>query len=74
MTGSGKTTLAARLSEATGVPWHSVDDLTGRNSQLRLGAQGLIAELTVTARSFRGLADELERHPESLLRGKRGGP
>src|SRR5689334_3590074 len=52
----------------------SVDDLTGRNSQLRLGAQNLIAELTTTARSFRGLADELERHPESLVRGKRGGP
>lgn len=27
VTGSGKTTLARRLSEATGVPWHSVDDL-----------------------------------------------
>ena len=54
-------------------PVRSVDDLTGRNSQLRLGAQGLIAELTVTARSFRGLADELERHPESLVRGKQGG-
>ena len=28
VTGSGKTTLAARLSERTGLPWHSVDDLT----------------------------------------------
>lgn len=28
VTGSGKTTLAARLSEVTGLPWHSVDDLT----------------------------------------------
>lgn len=27
VTGSGKTTLAKRLSEATGIPWHSVDDL-----------------------------------------------
>src|SRR5579862_8741666 len=26
--GSGKTTLAKRLSESTGIPWHSVDDLT----------------------------------------------
>jgi adenylate kinase family enzyme len=25
--GSGKTTLASRLSEVTGIPWHSVDDL-----------------------------------------------
>ena len=26
--GSGKTTLATRLSQVTGVPWHSADDLT----------------------------------------------
>src|SRR3954447_15409069 len=51
----------------------SVDQMTGSSSQLRLGAQGLIAELTGTARSFRALADYLERHPESLVRGKRGG-
>src|SRR5436305_14981616 len=52
----------------------SVDAMTGSNSPRRLGANGLIAELTSTARSFRGLADYLERHPESLLRGKQGGP
>ena len=28
VTGSGKTALAKRISEATGIPWHSVDDLT----------------------------------------------
>jgi adenylate kinase family enzyme len=28
VTGSGKTTLAARLGARTGLPWHSVDDLT----------------------------------------------
>jgi adenylate kinase family enzyme len=28
VTGSGKTTLAARLAAATGIAWHSVDDLT----------------------------------------------
>lgn len=28
VTGSGKTTLAARLAIATGIDWHSVDDLT----------------------------------------------
>lgn len=28
VTGSGKTTLAARISRVTGIPWHSVDDLT----------------------------------------------
>lgn len=28
VTGSGKTTLAAQISAKTGLPWHSVDDLT----------------------------------------------
>ena len=28
VTGSGKTTLASQISESTGIPWHSVDDLT----------------------------------------------
>ncbi|MBO1754603.1 AAA family ATPase [Allobranchiibius sp. CTAmp26] len=28
VTGSGKTTLARKLGEATGIEWHSVDDLT----------------------------------------------
>ncbi len=28
VTGSGKTTLAAQIATATGLPWHSVDDLT----------------------------------------------
>jgi adenylate kinase family enzyme len=28
VTGSGKTSLAPRISAATGIPWHSVDDLT----------------------------------------------
>lgn len=28
VTGSGKTWLAERISAATGIPWHSIDDLT----------------------------------------------
>ena len=28
VTGSGKTTLARRVAGKTGLPWHSVDDLT----------------------------------------------
>ncbi|HJU36204.1 MAG TPA: hypothetical protein VJ716_02160 [Gaiellaceae bacterium] len=28
VTGSGKTSLAVRISTATGIPWHAVDDLT----------------------------------------------
>src|SRR4051794_39810660 len=63
----------ATLTTANGT-LRSVDAMTGSTSQLRLGAQNLIAELTGTARSFRALADYLERHPESLVRGKSGGP
>jgi paraquat-inducible protein B len=32
----------------------------------------LLRELTETARSVRGLADYLDRHPEALLRGRKG--
>ena len=28
VTGSGKTTLAAQIGERTGIPWHSMDELT----------------------------------------------
>lgn len=28
VTGSGKTTYASRLAQKTGLPWHSIDDLT----------------------------------------------
>ncbi len=28
VTGSGKSTMAARIADRTGLPWHSVDDLT----------------------------------------------
>jgi adenylate kinase family enzyme len=28
VTGSGKTTLAARVAQRTGLPWHALDDLT----------------------------------------------
>jgi len=42
------------------------------NSPLRLQTQEALREVTAAARSLRTLADYLERHPESLLRGKKG--
>lgn len=39
VTGSGKTTLAARLSAAAGLPWHSVDDLTWDPGWMEVPAQ-----------------------------------
>jgi paraquat-inducible protein B len=62
---------ATTLATANGT-LRMVGEAAGSGSQLRLGTNELIAEMTRTARSMRGLADYLERHPESLLRGKRG--
>jgi paraquat-inducible protein B len=51
----------------------SVDTLVGVNSQLRDDTSALMIELTGAARSIRALTTYLERHPESLIRGKSGG-
>jgi paraquat-inducible protein B len=40
------------------------------NSSLQAEAQRALRELTAAARSFRIMADYLERHPEALIRGK----
>jgi paraquat-inducible protein B len=37
------------------------------------GVERLLGELTDTARSIRLLADFLDRHPESLIRGRSQG-
>ena len=39
VTGSGKTTLAARLSGITGLRWHSVDDLTWQPGWVEVPAE-----------------------------------
>jgi paraquat-inducible protein B len=51
----------------------SVGTLVGANSQLRNDTSTLMVELTSAARSIRALTTYLERHPESLIRGKSGG-
>jgi paraquat-inducible protein B len=43
-------------------------------SALGTELSGTLDEVTRAARSMRVLADFLERHPEALIRGKRGGP
>ncbi|HEX7662863.1 MAG TPA: hypothetical protein VF407_00045, partial [Polyangiaceae bacterium] len=45
----------------------------GQNSDMQHGLERLLSELTDTARSIRLLADYLDRHPESLLRGRSQG-
>ena len=49
-------------------------DLTGPNSVQIQQLSSTLQEATRAARSVRVLADYLERHPEALLEGKKGGP
>jgi paraquat-inducible protein B len=45
-------------------------NLTGDDANLQRNANQTLDELQRTARALRALADYLQRHPESLLRGK----
>jgi paraquat-inducible protein B len=48
----------------------SVNQGYGSDSQIRQDIAGLLRQLQDTARSVKMLADSLEQHPESLVRGK----
>jgi paraquat-inducible protein B len=48
----------------------SADTSYGSNSQFQRDLERLMAQLNETARSIRLLADFLDRHPESLIRGR----
>ncbi|WP_448204295.1 PqiB family protein [Azospirillum sp. sgz302134] len=50
----------------------TTDSVIATTKPVAYDLQALVRELTSTARSIRGLTDYLERHPEALIRGKRG--
>ena len=50
----------------------TVQGLIGSSAPTGADLPRLIRELTEAARSVRGLADYLDRHPEALLRGRKG--
>jgi len=50
----------------------STDELMAPDSTLYLELRRMLKELSAPARSIRGMADYLERHPEALLKGKGG--
>ncbi|MBK5939658.1 MlaD family protein [Halochromatium roseum] len=60
----------AALDEAAAA-MRSIRQLTGEGSSTRYELDQLLTTATRAANSIRSLADYLERHPESLLQGKR---
>jgi paraquat-inducible protein B len=52
----------------------NIGAMTTENSELRYNLELFLTELSATARSLRTLADYLDRHPDSLLRGKASAP
>jgi paraquat-inducible protein B len=48
----------------------NISAMTAENSELRYNLEMFLTELSATARSLRTLSDYLDRHPDSLLRGK----
>jgi len=52
----------------------NASNLTGPNSAQVQQLDNTLQEVSRAARSMRVLADYLERHPEALLQGKKGGP
>lgn len=78
---AGATPLLAKLPEISEQMQQAVERANaafgangyGENSDMHHGLQRLLSEATDTARSIRLLADFLDRHPESLLRGRSEG-
>jgi len=48
----------------------TIEEVAGKDSQVRYRLSTALKELATAARSVRDLADYLERHPEALLQGK----
>lgn len=61
-----------RTIETIGRTANTAQSMIGEESSLRYDVQTLLRELSQAARSIRGFADYLERHPEALVRGKGG--
>jgi paraquat-inducible protein B len=59
-------------SDAAQSALQSVHGLVGQGGAPGPDLTELMQQLTDAARAVRGLADYLDRHPEALLRGRRG--
>jgi len=66
--------LAASIEAAVSAVEATLDDarnVLGEDSPLRDEFSGTLQEITKAARSLRTLADDLDRHPEAVVVGKR---
>jgi paraquat-inducible protein B len=61
--------LSGVLEQAR-VTLKSADSVVAQDSVLYLEIKRALRELSAAARSIRGMADYLERHPEALIKGK----
>jgi paraquat-inducible protein B len=76
LSGAGVTALVQvqRSADAVAQAAEALRGATGDDSSLRLNADRALADVSKAARALRELAELLERHPESLLRGRTGAP
>lgn len=63
--------LSATLDQAR-VALESADNLIAEDSAIYQEVKRALREIAAAARSIRGMADYLERHPEALIKGKGG--
>ena len=67
-------TQVQRSAEAVTQAAEALRGVAGDDSSLRLNADRALVDVSRAARALRELAELLERHPETLLRGRAGGP
>ena len=63
---------ATQALEQARTTMQTVDTLAGEDSEVIYTLNMALEEIAMAARSIRTVAEYLERHPESLLRGKGG--
>lgn len=64
--------LGQAADQLTGTAAAARSTLSGEGAAQDASLPDAISQLTEAARSIRSLADDLKRHPESLIRGKKG--
>lgn len=63
---------ATQALEQAGTTLETIDTLASEDSEVIYNLNTALEEISMAARSIRAVAEYLERHPESLLRGKGG--